>query len=199
MKRLVTVSLAASALAAAAWGGAAWSAGAFQGFQDPAPRLAAQKKALEALAFLDGEWRGPAWSLLPDGSKHEVTQTERVGPMLGGSVRVIEGRGYEKDGTVGFNAFAIVSWDIEAKALRMRSYAQGRSGDYPVTVRPDGFSWEIPAGPATIRYTATIEGDSWHEVGHYVVTGQEPRQILDMTLTRIGDSEWPAAGAVGAK
>jgi hypothetical protein len=166
---------------------------------DPAPRLAAQKQALEALAGLDGTWRGPVWTLRPDGTRHEGTQTERVGPMLDATVRVIEGRGYEADGKVAFNAFAIVSFDPDTKALTMRSYAQGRSGDFPVTVRPDGLSWEIPAGPATIRYTATIAGDSWHETGHVLVKGQEPQQILDMTLTRIGDTDWPAGGAVGAK
>jgi len=198
MKRLVTVSFAAAALAAAAWGAAAWSAGPLQG-HDPAARIAAQVKALEALAPLDGTWRGKVWALAPDGTRHEGTQTERVGPMLGGSLRVIEGLGYEADGSVGFNAFAIVSFDPDKQALTMRSYAHGRSGDFPFTVGPDGFAWEIPAGPATIRYVATISGDSWHEVGHRIVPGQEPVQILDMTLTRLGDCDWPAGGAVPPK
>ena len=52
---------------------------------------------------MDGTWRGPAWTLLPSGEKHELTQTERVGSMLDGSIKVIEGRGYEvKPTTDGF-------------------------------------------------------------------------------------------------
>ena len=40
---------------------------------------------------------------------------------------------------------------------RVSPYAMGYAGDYPLTVRPDGFSWSHPAGPgATTRYTATI-------------------------------------------
>lgn len=44
---------------------------------------------------MDGVWRGDGWTVLGNGQKHSVTQTERIGPFLGGSVKVIEGRGYE--------------------------------------------------------------------------------------------------------
>ena len=69
-----------------------------QGQQDPATLIAAQREAMAPLAFMDGVWRGPAWTILPSGQKHTVTQTERIGPFLDGSVKVIEGRGYEPDG-----------------------------------------------------------------------------------------------------
>ncbi len=78
----------------------------------------------------------------------------------------------------------------------MRSWTQGRTGEFPVTRTATGFTWEMPAGPMTIRYTATLDGDSWHEVGHRIVPGREPQLFLEMTLRRIGDSDWPAAGAV---
>ena len=61
------------------------------------------------LASMDGVWRGPAWTILPSGEKHSVTQTERIGPLLDGSVKVIEGRGYDADGKVAFNAFGTIS------------------------------------------------------------------------------------------
>lgn len=119
--------------------------------------------------------------------------------MLDGSVRLIEGRGYEADGSLAFNAFAILSFDPDQKALSMRSYAMGRSGDFPVKLTTSGFQWELSAGPATIRYSVTIEGESWREIGERIVPGQPPRKILEMTLTRLGDCAWPAAGAVAAK
>jgi len=166
---------------------------------DPAAVMAAQKEALKRFACLDGHWRGSAWMILPNGEKHEVTQTERVGPLLDGAVRVIEGRGYEADGKTGFNAFAILSWSQDKESFSMRSYAQGRVGDFVVTPTANGFSWEIPAGPTTIKYTAVIEGDDWSEVGEQSVQGKEPFRFLEMKLKRIGPTEWPAGGAVPMK
>ena len=98
--------------------------------EDPAARIAAQRDAMATLAFMDGIWRGPAWTLLPSGEKHAVTQTERIGPFLDGSIKVIEGRGYDADGRVGFNAFAAISYDIAAHTYTLHSYALGRVGDF---------------------------------------------------------------------
>ena len=61
-----------------------------QGQQDPATLIAAQRDAMAPLAFMDGVWRGPAWTILPSGQKHTITQTERIGPFLDGSVKVID-------------------------------------------------------------------------------------------------------------
>lgn len=156
----------------------------------------AQRAALDRLAFLDGTWRGPATIHSPGGTT-VLTQTERVGPMLGGSVRVIEGRGYAADGSTQFNAMAIVSWDARTGKYGFRSYAQGYSGDDEFEVTDDGFRWETPAGPgAKIQYVAVVKDGTWHEVGTYVAEGQPPREMIDMRLTRVGDSGWPAAGAV---
>ncbi len=42
------------------------------------------------------------------GEVHAITQTQRVGPFLDGSLKVIEGSGYEADGQVGFNALGVI-------------------------------------------------------------------------------------------
>lgn len=156
----------------------------------------AQRAAMDRLAMLDGEWRGEATIHGPGGAM-TLTQTERVGSMLGGSIKVIEGRGYAADGSTQFNAMATVSWDARAGRYGFRSYAQGYSGDYPFEVTEDGFRWETPAGPnAKIEYVAVIRDGTWHEVGTFVAEGQPPRQMIEMRLTRIGDTDWPAGGAV---
>lgn len=170
-----------------------------QGRPDSAALMAEQKEAMAALAFMDGAWRGSAWTMLPSGEKHRLTQTERVGPFLGGSVKVIEGRGYEADGTVGFNAFATISFDPATKKYTLHSYTMGRSGDFALTPAADGFVWEIPAGPMTIRYTAVIKDGTWKEVGDRIAPGQEPVRFMEMNLTRIDDTDWPAAGAIPPK
>lgn len=166
---------------------------------DPAQMMSAQREAMAKLAFLDGEWRGPAWTLLPNGDKHAVTQTERVGPLLDGVIRLVEGRAYTADGKTGFNAFATISYDLAKKAYIMHSHAQGHVGDFVLNVRDDGFSWEIPAGPMTIRYTATVKDGVWTEVGDRVTAGKDPVRIFEMTVKRLGGSTWPGANPVGAK
>jgi hypothetical protein len=163
---------------------------------DPAAQIAAQRKAMVPLAIMDGVWRGPAWTILPSGEKHTITQTERVGPFLDGSVKVIEGRGYDSDGKVSFNAFGTVSYSLASHAYTMHAYAMGNVGDFVLTPTPDGYVWEIPAGPATIRYTAVIKNGTWREVGDRISAGAEPVRFFEMNLTRVGDTTWPAAGAV---
>jgi len=166
---------------------------------DPAALIAAQREGMAPLAYMDGVWRGPAWTILPSGQKHNITQTERIGPFLDGSVKVIEGRGYDPDGKVTFNALGIISYDPGKKTYSMRSYAQGYSGDFVVTPRADGYVWEIPAGPMTIRYTAVVKDGTWHEVGDRIVPEKEPVRFFEMTLKRVSDSTWPGAGAVSPK
>jgi hypothetical protein len=167
-----------------------------QGPPDPAARIAKQQAAMKALSWMDGVWRGPAVTTRPGGVKVTITQTERSGPLLGGAVHVVEGRGYNAGGSTGFNALGIISYDPDKEAYSMRSYAMGQAGDFPLTLTPNGAIWIIPAGPATIRYTITAKDGVWHEVGERVAEGQPPMAFFEMTLRRIGDSNWPAAGAI---
>lgn len=166
---------------------------------DPAALQAAQREAMGKLPGMDGTWRGTAWTMTPAG-RHDVVHTERIGPFLGGTVKVIEGRAYNPDGSVGFNAFGIVSYDPAKKAYNLHSYAMGRSGDFPLEVRPDGYVWQTPAGPgAIVRYTATIRNGTWREVGERIAGTAAPVQIFEMNLKRVGDSRWPAGDPVPMK
>ncbi len=149
------------------------------------------------LAYMDGVWRGPAWSITGPGQRHDITQTERIGPFLDGTVKVIEGRGYNADGSVGFNAFGTISYSPGTHVYTLHAYAQGNVGDFVLNMKPDGYIWEIPAGPSmTIRYTATVTDSSWLEVGDQIMAGSPPVRIFEMRLKRIGNTDWPAAGAV---
>ncbi len=170
-----------------------------QGRPDPAALIAAQKEAMKPFAAMDGVWRGPAWTLLPSGEKHTITQTERIGPFLDGSVKVIEGRGYDADGRVGFNAFGTISYSPATKTYTLHSHAMGNVGDFTIKPTADGYTWEIPAGPMTIRYTAVIKDGTLKEVGDRLEPGKEPVRFFEMALTRIGDTTWPAGGAVPQK
>ena len=170
-----------------------------QARQDPAVLIAAQKEAMKKLSWMDGVWRGPASTVLQTGIKHDVTQTERIGPFLDGSVKVLEGRGYDASGKVTFNAFGVVSFNSTTNAYTLHSYAQGQAGDFVLTPTPDGYVWEIPAGPMTIRYTATLKDGVWREVGDSVVPGKDPVRFFEMNLKRVSDTDWPGSGAVPQK
>jgi hypothetical protein len=161
---------------------------------DPAPLIAAQKEAMQALSMMDGVWRGPATTTLASGAKRTVQQTERIGPFLDGSVKVIEGRGYGEEDKVAFNAFGIISYDPAKKTYSLRSYAMGHSGDFVFTPTADGYVWEIPA--AKIRYTATVKDDTLVEVGDRLIPDREPVRFFEMRLKRVGNTDWPSANPV---
>jgi hypothetical protein len=138
MKLLIVALLLGSAAAEPAPPAPAAPAGAW----DPAARLAAQREAMKALGFMDGAWRGRAQTeRLPAGFIH----TERSGTLLDGTLRIVEGRSYDESGATRFNAFGIISYDSARRAYAMHSYAMGFAGDFPLTVRPDGYSWTQPA------------------------------------------------------
>ena len=154
---------------------------------------------MQPLAYMDGVWRGGAWTLLPSGEKHAITQTERIGPFLEGTVKVIEGRGYDADGKVSFNAFGTISYNPATRGFTLHSHAMGFVGDFVFTPTADGFVWEIPAGPATIRYTAVVKDGKWKEVGDRITPGNPPERFFEMNLERIADTSWPSAGAIAPK
>ncbi len=155
-----------------------------------------QRDQLAQLSFMNGHWRGTAWKLIPGGERIDLTQTERVGDMLDGCVKVIEGCGYDDDGKKVFNAMAAIAYDAESRELVMRSHAEGRVGNFVIDARDDGFSWELPAGPNKIRYTAKIENNEWFEYGELSIPGRDPIRVFEMRLKKLGQTDWPATGAV---
>ena len=155
------------------------------------------RAAIDRLDPLDGEWAGPAWSVGPGGGRIDMTQTERVGDLAGGSIKLVEGRGYTPDGKTAFNAFAVISYEPGTSAYTFTTFVDGQKHDFPLTVTPDGFVWERPAGPnAVVRFTAVIRDGKWHEVGEYIAAGQPPRRMIELNLRRVGDSRWPLGNPV---
>jgi hypothetical protein len=166
---------------------------------DNSAAVAEQKAAIGKLAFLHGEWRGTV-SITNRSGKRELVQTERAGPMLDGTVLVIEGAGFADDGSKAFNAFAVISFDSDTDRYWITSWSDGRNGKFPLTVRDDGFDWETPGpGGAVIRYKATVKDGVWQEVGSFERSGGPSFPFIDLKVTRLGAIAWPAGGAVPAK
>lgn len=166
--------------------------------RDPAAMTRVEAAAMQRLAFMDGEWRGPAVTQTARGERR-VTQTERIGPMLGGTIKVIEGRGFAEGSDVTFNAFAVLSFDAQKQAYEFRSYAQGYAGTFPFEATPTGYVWSTPAAGGTVRYTATITATTWNEVGYLIAGDKPPVRIFEMNLQRVGSTQWPEAGALNAR
>ncbi len=157
---------------------------------------AEQRAAMQALSWMDGEWVGEATVSMGPGQATAHPHTERIGPMLGGSIKVIEGRSPNADGTAGFNAFAVVSWDDEADRYMMRSYANGQVGDFPLETTADGFRWSTPARGGEVRYVTTFRDGEWVEIGEFVMPGRNPMKVIELRLRRRGDTAWPAGDPV---
>ena len=179
--------------------GLALAGGAAAQQPDTAALLARQREALQTLALIDGSWRGSMKLYQPGGAVRELVQTERVGPMLDGSIRVIEGRSYGEGGRTEFNAFAIVSFDVASGRYRLHSHAMGHAGDFDFEPRPDGFVWRVVYGAITIRHSAVVKDGRWEEVSERLADGQPPVKLVEMSLRRVADTDWPAAGAVAPR
>lgn len=150
--------------------------------------------SLAPFDWLDGTWRGEA-SIETPGGTIKLTQTERSGRMLDGAVRLVEGRGYGAKGDLQFNALGAIYAKPDG-TFEIHSWAQGRSGVFPVTPVDSGFDWEVPAGPIKIRYEARKVAGKWVETGYRVMANGNRIQFYRMELTRLRDSDWPAGGAV---
>ena len=154
------------------------------------------KKAADALKAMLGTWEGTATINLPNGETMTIRQTERVGTMLDGQIVMVEGRGYNDAGDLVFNALGVISHNPSTDAWEMRSYTGGQSGTHTFEPTDDGFVWSVDNAAGRVRYSATIDGETWTQVGELLVEGREPRKTIEMDLKRTGDCDWPAAGAI---
>lgn len=158
---------------------------------------AEQRQAMQTLAWMDGEWVGEATVSVGPGRTSTHPHTERIGPMLGGSIKVIEGRSVGgSDGAPTFNAFAVVSWDDATDRYVMRSYANGQAADFPLEATADGFRWTIPSRGGEMRYVTVFKDGEWVETGDFVMPGRDPMRVIELRLRRRGDTTWPAGDPV---
>ena len=163
---------------------------------DRAATVAAQRDAMKKLSFMDGKWRGPTWTETSKG-RLELVLTERIGTLLDGTLRILDGRGYRPDGSVGYQALGIIDYDPKTRAYLFTTWSLGSSRTFPFQVKDEGFTWEA-AGPdgARIRYRARISQGVWHETGERVAPDGSVTKVTDIRMKRLGDTPWPAGDPV---
>jgi hypothetical protein len=161
------------------------------GAQMPAIDTAAKRKAMEKLSFLVGDWGGEATAMVGRGQQVRVYQTEWVRPKAMGQVIAVEGLGRRL--TPGgltdtlFNAFAVIDWSAERGYFMRSNVADGRYGEFPLTVTDNGFVWgfELPNMPgARVRYTMTLANGEWNEKGEFSRDGTQWLPTMEMRLKK---------------
>lgn len=161
-----------------------------------AATVSAQREAMQKLSFMDGEWRGPSWTETSNG-RLELILTERIGTMLDGTIRMMSGRGYQADGSVGYQALGIIDYNPSTRSYRFTTWSLGSTQTFPFTIADDGFEWETPGPDGTrIRYRARISRGAWHEIGERVARDGSVSKVTEIRMERLGDSSWPAGKPV---
>jgi hypothetical protein len=151
------------------------------------------REAMAKLFNLVGRWEGEATVHLGPGKSHKVRQTEHVQSKLGGNVLLIEGTGYEKsaDGPeiVVFQALAVCAYDPISKSYSFHAFRDnGMSKVCSAELTNTGLTWGFEDGRGgKIRYTISLAGDTWSELGEYIADGQPSRKIFEMTVKRIAE------------
>jgi hypothetical protein len=151
------------------------------------PDLEAQRAAMKKLAFAVGRWVGEARLQRGPGEPILITQTEEVQFKLDGLLLLTEGIGRAKaDGKPILNALAIVSYDDETGAYRMRAFNDGRFLETEVKLLENGkgITWGFTLGQiktsAVMRLT---EGGDWTELHEITIGSQPPRKYMEVKVS----------------
>lgn len=144
------------------------------------------EEAIKRISFIEGKWQGRANALTGPGQNKEIDQHENVELKLGGKIMVIEGKGYH-EGSLEFNAFAVVSFDEAAQEYKMLSWlATGQKTEaYLKLGEGKQFEWgfEIPQGK--IRYFINLnDKGQWTEKGEFSPNGSTWYPSFNMVLDK---------------
>lgn len=158
--------------------------------QTPATAPALEMKKLD---FLVGQWQGEGWFMIGRGEQRTFHQTENVQRKVDGTVLLIEGLGKGKIADKGeeviiHSAFAVVSFDKEAKVYRWRAFkADGTSLDVQPQVTDNLLIWGFKdARAGDIRFTIKLnEKGQWFEIGEASRDGKTWQKFFEMTLNRV--------------
>lgn len=152
--------------------------------------VAAQRDAMKMLDFLVGEWKGEGWMEFAPGQRRTFRGTEVVQNRLEGLLLTVEGLhrgqtgGNAEEVTV-HNAFALVSYDGQAKRYRLQAYtSRGNYEDAEAKVTDGQLVWGMKVPQfGDVRYTVKRDDKGrWFEIGEVSEDGKTWRKFFEMTL-----------------
>lgn len=150
-------------------------------------QLAQQK--IKALDMMVGNWEGTGYLTTPTG-KESSKVTESIQYKLNNTVIVAEGKGVATiDGAekVVHDALGVISFNPFTQQYQMNSFiAKGMSTQAKFEIKDaTNIVWWIEAGPTTIRYSLTIENNTWVEIGERSMDGENWQQFFEMKLKKV--------------
>lgn len=155
--------------------------------------VSSQSAEMKKLDFLVGQWQGEGWIMLGPGQRRTFKQTENVQRKVDGQILLIDGLGKgtvpgkQEEVTI-HNAFAVVSYDTEAKVFRWRAYRAGGNWiDTEAKVSGNNLVWGFrDARGGDIRFTITLNAKGqWFEIGEFSGDGKNWQKFFEMTLNRV--------------
>jgi hypothetical protein len=150
------------------------------------PDLAAQRSAMQKLAFLAGDWSGEA-RIFRGADPIELAQTEHAEFKLDGLLLLIEGVGRSKtDGKPALQALGIMSYDDAASTYHMRAFNDGRYLETEVKLAADRseLSWGFALGE--IRTSSLLrlnERGQWTELHEITIGDQPARKFMEVVVS----------------
>lgn len=154
--------------------------------QERGPNIVAQQEAMQKLAFMAGNWSGPATVVMGREGPLAITQTEQVQFKLDGLVLLVEGKGLNAEGKVVFSALATISFDDASGTYRFRAHNRGRYLETELKLKENGFTWGYTAGPLTVENVMHLDADgAWVEITDAKFGETPPRRSVEMKLKKI--------------
>lgn len=153
------------------------------------PDVAAQRAAMQRISGMIGDWTGEVSVTFPE--PRAVHQVEQIESEMDGLLLVIRGNGFEdasRTGTPIFRAFGVISYNDQRQVYEFRAYNDGRAVTAEARFLDNGsLQWTMNFTPVIVRYTITLNGDHWNEVGEMSRdNGVTWARTLEMNLTRAG-------------
>jgi len=167
------------------------SAGATSGgTPSPAVDVEIKRGAMKRLAYLIGNWRGEGWMEV-GGQRRAFRGGEVIQEKVGGLALLVEGTFYDRDNPERkepvHSTLGVISYAPGPSTYRFLTWlANGRTGEHELTIRDNGFEWDLEFPNGTVRYVMERKSNGeWFEVGERSTDdGLTWNKFFEMTLRK---------------
>jgi hypothetical protein len=145
------------------------------------------RNEMKKMQWMVGKWEGEARVSRGPGKTDTIIQNENIQSQLDGLVFTVEGIGRENEKIV-FHAFAVLSFDTNAKKYLMRAFTrEGHYVDAETSLDEKAFVWGY-ADPrlGKVRYTISLaDPNRWYEIGEFTKDGGKTwYKFIELNLKR---------------
>ena len=153
---------------------------------------AIQKKNMNPLSWMTGEWEGVAVAQMGPGRQDTIQMYESLKFNLDSTIIQVEGIGYHivneiKQSGIYHHAIAVLSYDAAKMKYDWKAWRipGGIYTEYSPEVNNNSFNWsmETPRGKMRYHIEFTVP-DHWHETGEFSPAGNNWSPFFDMKLQK---------------